>query len=92
MIFKMAQDRTEDGRDVNRGAVFKDNNGRPLTDSKKVLRIYAVYFKELVNGKGAANCVEVPSLVRREDDMDEIGHEEVLLSAMHKIKKARRQG
>ena len=25
MIFKMARDRTEDGRDVKRGAVIKDN-------------------------------------------------------------------
>ena len=28
MIFKMARDRTEDVRDVKRGAVIKDNNGR----------------------------------------------------------------
>ena len=32
MIFKMARDRTEDGRDVKRGAVIKDNNGRLVTD------------------------------------------------------------
>ncbi len=31
MIFKMAWDRTEDGRDVKRGAVIKDNNGRLVT-------------------------------------------------------------
>ena len=47
----MARDITEDGRDVKRGAVIKDNNGRFVTDSKEVLRIWAVYFKELVNGK-----------------------------------------
>ena len=34
MIFKMARDRTEDGRDVKRGAVIKDNNGRLITESK----------------------------------------------------------
>ena len=28
MIFKMARDRSEDGKDVKRGAVIKDNNGR----------------------------------------------------------------
>ena len=39
MIFKMARDRTEDGRDVKRGAVIKDNNGRLITESRKVLRI-----------------------------------------------------
>ena len=33
MIFKMARDRTEEGRDVKRGAVIKDNNGRLITES-----------------------------------------------------------
>ena len=46
IIFKMARDRTEDGRDVKRGAVIKDNNGRLITESKEVLRIWAVNFKE----------------------------------------------
>ena len=36
MIFKLARDRTEDGRDVKRGAVIKDNNGRLITESKAV--------------------------------------------------------
>ena len=39
MIFKMARDRTEDGRDVKRGAVIKDNNGRLNTESQEVLRM-----------------------------------------------------
>ena len=51
MTFKMARDRTEDGRDVKRGAVIKNNNGRLITESKKVLRIWAANFKELLNGK-----------------------------------------
>ena len=55
MIFKMAWDRTEDERDVNRGAAIKDNNGRLITASKEVLRIWAANFKELLNGKGAAS-------------------------------------
>ena len=41
MIFKMARDRNEDGRNVKRGAVIKDNNGRLNTESKEVLRIWA---------------------------------------------------
>ncbi len=45
MIFKMARDRTEDGRDVKRGAVIKDNNGRLITESKELLRIWAANFK-----------------------------------------------
>ena len=41
MIFNMTRDRTEDGRDVKRGAVIKDNNGRLITESKEVLRIWS---------------------------------------------------
>ena len=51
MIFKMARYRTEDGQDVNRGAVIKDNNERLITESKEVLRIWAANFKERLNGK-----------------------------------------
>ena len=61
IIFKMARDRTEEGRDVKRGAVIKDNYGRCLTESKEVLRIWAVYYKELLNGKRAASCLELLS-------------------------------
>ena len=64
IIFKMAWDRTEGGRDVKRSAVIKDNNGRLITESKEVLRIWAANFKELLNGKGAASCFELPSSVR----------------------------
>ena len=77
MIFKMARDRNEDGRDVKRGAVIKDNYGRLITESKEVLRIWAVHYKELLNGKGAASCLELPSSVRREVELEEIGQEEV---------------
>ena len=51
MIFKMARHRTEDGRDVKRCAVIKDSNGRLITETKEVLKIWATYFKELLNGK-----------------------------------------
>ena len=66
MIFKMARDRTDDGRDVKRGALIKDNNGRFITESQEELRIWAANFKELLSGNGAASCLEVPSSVRRE--------------------------
>ena len=91
MIFKMARDRTEDGRDVKRGAVINDNNGRLITESKEVLGIWAENFKELLNGEGAASCLDLPSSVRREVEVEEIRQEEVE-TAMHKMKKARRQG
>ena len=84
-------DRTGDGRDMERGAVIKDNNGRFITESQEVLRIWAANFKELLNGKGAASCLEVPSSVRREMEVEEIGQEEVE-TAMHNTKRARRQG
>ena len=91
IIFKMARDRTEDGRDVKRGAVIKDNNGRLITESKEVLRIWASNFKELLNGKGTASCLEPPSSVRIDVEVEEIRQEEVE-TAMHKMKKASRQG
>ena len=77
MIFKMARDITEDGRDVERGEVIKDNNGRHIIESKKVLRIWAANVKELLNGKGAASCFELPSSVRRQVKVEHIGQEEV---------------
>ena len=55
MIFKMARDRTEDGREVKRGAVIKDNNERLITETKELLRIWAANFKELLYGEGAAS-------------------------------------
>ena len=91
MIFKMARDRTEDGRDVKRGAVIKDNNGRFITESKEVLRIWAANVKELLNGKGTASCLELPSSVRREVEVEEIGQEEVE-TAIHKMKKGKAAG
>ena len=78
--------------DVKRGgAVIKDNNGRLITQSKEVLRIRTANFKELLNGKGALSCLELPNSVRREVEVEEIGQED-LQTAMHKMKKARRQG
>ena len=77
MIFKMARDRTDDGRDVKRCAVIKDNNGRLITESTEALRIWAANFKELLYGEAAASCIEIPRLVRREVEVEEIGQEEV---------------
>ena len=74
MIFKMARDRTEDGRDVKRGAVIKDNNERLITDSKEALRLWAVYFKEMLNGNLRSSTLpRAPELtVRSEVDVDEM--------------------
>ena len=91
MIFKMARDRTEDGKDVKRGAVSKDNNERFITESKEVLRIWAANFKELLNGNGAASCLALPSSVRREVEVEEIGQED-MQTAMHKMKKGKATG
>ena len=56
-----------------------------------MLRIWAANFKELLDRKGAASCLEVPSSVRRDVEVEEIGQEEVE-TAMHNMKRARRQG
>ena len=55
MIFKMARDRTEDGREMKSGAVIYDNNERLITESKDLLRIWAAHFKELLYVEGAAS-------------------------------------
>ena len=55
MIFKMARDRTEDGREMKSGAVIYDNNGRLITESMELLRIWAANFKELLYVEGAAS-------------------------------------
>ena len=49
MMFKMARAITEDGRDVKRGAVIKNNYGRLITESQEVLRIWAACYKELLD-------------------------------------------
>ena len=76
---------------MKRGAVIKDNNGRLITESKEVLRIWAANFKELLIGKGAASCLELPSSVRREVEVEEIVQEEVE-TLMHKMKKRKATG
>ena len=76
---------------MKRGAVIKDNNGRLNTEIKEVLRIWAANFKELLNGTGAASYLELPSPVRREVEVEEIGQEEVE-TAMHKMKKGKVTG
>ena len=91
MIFTMTRDKTEDGRDAKIGAVINDNNGRLVTAIKKVLRIWAANFKELLNGTGAASCLELPSSVRRDVEVEEIGQEEVE-TAMHNMKKGKATG
>ena len=45
MMFNMALHKTEDGRDEERGAVSTGSNGRFITESKEVLRIWAANFK-----------------------------------------------
>ena len=62
MIFKTARDRTEEGRDVNRGAVIKDNNGRLITESKEVLRIWAATLQGAAERKRSSKLPRAPAL------------------------------
>ena len=93
MKFKMARDRTVDGMDVNKGAemMINDNYGRLITESKEVLRICVAYYKELLNGKGAASRLELPGSVRREVEVEEIGQEEVE-TALHTMQTCKATG
>ena len=56
------------------------------------MRIWAANFKELLNGNGAASCLELPSSVRREVEVEEIGQEEMQTANAQYEKAARRQG
>ena len=87
MISKMVRDRTKDGRDVKRGAVIKDSNGRLITECQEVLRMWAANFNELLNGKGAASYLGSRARLAQE----EIGQEEVE-TAMYKMKKGKATG
>ena len=62
MIFKMARDRTEDGRDVKRVAVIKDNNGRLITESKEVLRINGGKLQGAAERKRSSKLPRAPEL------------------------------
>ena len=56
-----------------------------------MLRIWAANVKELLNGKGAASCLELPSSVRRVMEVEEIGQEE-METAMHNMKQGKATG
>ena len=49
------------------------------------------YYKELLNETGAAGCLELPSSVRREVEVEEIGQEDVE-TAMHTMKQGKATG
>ena len=53
--------------------------------------ICASQFTELLNEKGAVSCLELPSSVRREVEVEAIRQEEVE-TAMHKMKKGKATG
>ena len=61
-IYKTAQERDEDSKDVKTGSVIKDKNGKLDTDRKDVLRVWEEYFKELLNGRENSE-LELPSAV-----------------------------
>ena len=59
-----------------------------ITESKDVLRRCAANVKELLNGEGAASCLKLPSSVRTEVEVEEIGQKKVE-TAMQKMKKGK---
>ena len=82
MIVKMARDRTEDGRDVKRGAVIKDNYWRLITESKEVLRIWAAYYQGATKWKRSIKWPRPPELGYERGGSGGKGLEEVE-TAMH---------
>ena len=67
MIFKMARDRTEDGRDVEIGAVIDDTGSRLITESKEVLiEDMGGILQGATELKRSSKLPELPHSVRRE--------------------------
>ena len=62
MIFKMARDRTEDGREMKSGAVIYDNNGRLITESKELLRIMGSKLQRAAVRRRSSKLTRDPEL------------------------------
>ena len=54
----------------------REGTSKSTGRSERMKRIWAENFKELLNGKGAASCLELPSSVRREVEVEEIRQED----------------
>ena len=60
MIYKMAQDRDENSKDVKGGTVIKDRNGKLVTEQEAVLKVWESYSKELLEQERNNNDLELP--------------------------------
>ena len=90
IIYKMARDRNEESKDVKRGSVIKDKNGRLITDHNAMLHVRETYFKELLD-KTEDSELELPSSVREKTEVVEITDTEKM-AAMKKMTKGKATG
>ena len=74
LIYKIAQEKDEDSKDVKTGSVIiKDKKGKLVTDRKDVLKVWEEYFKELLN----QSELELSCAVEGQVKLEEIGDAEV---------------
>ena len=87
----MARDRDVESKDVNGGTVIKDRNGKLVTDTEAVLKVWESYFKELLNQEGNNNNLELPSCVEGKVELTDITDTE-MQTGMKGMKKGRAPG
>ena len=91
MIYKMAQDRDENSKDVKGGTVIKDRNGKLVTEQEAVLKVWESYFKELLNQERNNNDLELPSYVEGKVELTDITDTE-MQTGMKGMEKGRAPG
>ena len=91
MIYKMAQDRDENNKNVMGGTVIKDRNGKLLTEQEAVLKVWESYFKELLNQERNSNDLELPSYVEGKEELIDITDTK-MQTGMKGMKKGRAPG
>ena len=91
MIYKMAQDRDENSKDMKGGTVIKDRNGKLVTEQEALLKVWESYFKELLNQERNNNDLELPSYVEGKVELTDITDTE-MLTGMKGMKKGRAPG
>ena len=75
LIYKMAQERDEDSKDVNTGSVIKDKNGKLVTDRKDVFKGLGGVFLGAAERENSE--LELPSAVEGQVKLEEIGDAQV---------------
>ena len=91
IIYKMARDRDENSKDVKGGTVIKDRNRKLVTEQEAVLKVWEIYFKELLNQERNNKDLELPSYVEGKVELTDITDTE-MQTRMKGMKEGRAPG